>query len=376
MKKNLFLSFFILLGFASILLLDAAQEIIENPKDSKNPNQGRTIELKEVRRIRDKVGHFYFSYPCNINISANGYLFVQDRKQLLQFNSEGEFLRNLIKIGQGPGEVEKISNYQLTEDEIIVNGSPNKILHFDYKGQVINEMVIKSPIRLTNFLFLHNSQYYFLEKDWTKLADHNEEIVPIPAKLYSLNKDAQTTNFHHSFPLRYFVAQNSGERIFMELDLLLFTYLERYLFVSNTPEYLINVFDTHDKKVVLRFKRKYSRIKPEKRDPKKGPTLTLSGKTYTQPEKKFKNDILSLLVVDHNLWIITSATNKEEGLYIDVFNSQGSYLDNFILKFPNDFPAITYAQYHITIKGKSIWAVMKDKKELYYVGKYQIEDKS
>ena len=52
-------------------------------------------------------------------------------------------------------------------------------------------MVIKSPIRLTNFLFFQNSQYYFLEKDWTKLADHNEEIVPIPAKLYSLNKDGR-----------------------------------------------------------------------------------------------------------------------------------------------------------------------------------------
>lgn len=270
--------------------------------------------------------------------------------------------------------MEEISNYQLTDDEIIVHGSPNKLLHFDYKGQVINEIVIKSHTRLSNFLFLYNTQYYFIEKDWSKMADHNEEIIPIPANLYSLNKDGRTTNFHHSFPLRYFVAQNSGGRIFMKIDLMFFTYFGRYLFVSNTPEYLIHVFDTRDKKVVLRFKRKYPRVKPEKRAPKKGPILTLSGKTYTQPDKKFKNDILSLLVVDHNLWVITSATNKEEGLYIDVFSSQGSFLDNFILKFPKDFPAKTFGKYHIAIKGTSVWAIMKDEDELFYVGEYQIED--
>ncbi|MCJ7617680.1 MAG: hypothetical protein MUO43_14205, partial [Desulfobacterales bacterium] len=58
-KRAILLSLFLTFSFTS------AQDIIENPEKSLSKNTGRVLELKEVLRITDESGEFYFSRPYN-----------------------------------------------------------------------------------------------------------------------------------------------------------------------------------------------------------------------------------------------------------------------------------------------------------------------
>jgi len=53
-----------------------AQTIIENPEKPLNKNAGRVIQLKELMRITDEEGKFYFSSPWDIKVAKDGSIFM------------------------------------------------------------------------------------------------------------------------------------------------------------------------------------------------------------------------------------------------------------------------------------------------------------
>ena len=87
------------------------QDIIENPEKPSSQSAGKIVALKEVLSIDDVGGDYYLKYPRNPKVSPDGSIFVSDHEQLLQFNREGNFLRNYFKKGQGPEEMQGVSNY-------------------------------------------------------------------------------------------------------------------------------------------------------------------------------------------------------------------------------------------------------------------------
>jgi hypothetical protein len=77
-----------------------AQAIIENPATPLAKNAGRVLKLREVWRITDEGGAFYFKSPHNLQIAKNGSIFIADREQLLP-------LLDKIKIISKDGKSEK-----------------------------------------------------------------------------------------------------------------------------------------------------------------------------------------------------------------------------------------------------------------------------
>lgn len=72
----LFSSFFII---ASVVL---AQEIIKNPKKPLSKNAGRVLKLKEVFRITDESGDFYFNGVWDLKVIPDGTFVIFDENQL------------------------------------------------------------------------------------------------------------------------------------------------------------------------------------------------------------------------------------------------------------------------------------------------------
>ena len=79
------------------------QEIIENPEKPLNKNAGRMLRLQEVFRITDESDDFYFKAPQSLKVDSEGNFLIIDDNQILKFSTDGRFLRNLFKKGQGPG---------------------------------------------------------------------------------------------------------------------------------------------------------------------------------------------------------------------------------------------------------------------------------
>jgi len=358
------------------LIVFPAQNIIENPKKPLKTNSGRVIEAQEVLRIEDKMGEYFFRMPHNIKIGQRGEILVQDNKQLLLFDKNGRFICNLFKEGQGPGEMLSMTNYQLTPDYIIIHANPPKVMKLNYRGNLIEEIPIRSNERLSSFEFYYKGKYYFIKTDWTKLAGH-EKIINIPKKLLCYVENGNNLSTLADFPNRYFIAQLAGERAIIQVDRFITTHwLERFLAVSHTPKYLIKIFDAERGEVFHSLRRNYRRAKAPKPDIEKQPRISIGGKTYTKPVKGYEDDILGMTVSGDDLWVLTSTKFEKTGILVDVFNLKGEYIDSFIIKFDECFPQIIRERYQLTAYKSHFFAVIINKKDQYCLVKFAIDLKS
>lgn len=143
------------------------QEVIENPKEPLSQDGGRVGELEEVMRIIEgEQEDYYFQWTGYPEIAPNGSIFVKARDQFLQFDEKGKFVRNLFKKGQGPKEMMFLGNYTFQENHVIAHCSaPNKIMWFDYDGEVKKEFFVKGKSQRLQYQLYYQDRYYFIETE-------------------------------------------------------------------------------------------------------------------------------------------------------------------------------------------------------------------
>jgi hypothetical protein len=371
---KLFICLFFLLAF---FIPVNAQTVIENPAAAANLKSGRIVELKEVMRITDEGGEYYFKLPRLIKVAPDGSIFVQDDNEFLQFDSNGKYIRNLFKKGQGPNEMESMGQYQLLPDHVIVHSNrPNKILWFDYNSRVVKEIVIHE--RTTDFQFFHKDRYYFLRQEFPK-TEKKEEIVDLNFELLSVSEDGKDIRTMMSFPTRYYIYSERGARGFIPIEKALpAPGQNRFLFISHTSEYLVKVFDAETGQVGRSFRRKYPRVDYDKNRKRSG--VMFADKLINPPPQRYENDIRDLWVNGDKLWAVTSTFKKDKGFLIDVFDVHGKFLDSFFLHQPDQARAarmdklIDYAIKAMTADGEFLYTTEEDEEGNLAIVKYRMEN--
>jgi len=301
----------------------AAPQIIENPKKPPSPDAGRVMALKEVRRITDEKGKFYFVQPFGVFTDKAGSVYIQENNQLLKFDSHGRFVGNLLKRGQGPGEFDdNLTDVVVRPEDILLYSSNNlKLVRINLEGRLLDDRkFIQGPFR--DLLGYRNGRYFFLK--WER--ESSPRITGISEDKYRLAIVPEKGDIilaPHLFPLtnaKWFssrgVAINSISRV---------TPLwqgDRFVFLFHSPDYLIKLLDLESGEIVRIFRREYDRVKyPSK--PQKG-----------YPEElipKYHNDLCRLLWRNDRLWAVTSTFDPQKGILVDIYSREGRYLDNFYL---------------------------------------------
>lgn len=373
MKRSALILTFIFI-FSSIIL---AQAVIENPEKPLSKNAGRELKLKEVLRIGEVGDAYYFRYPHNLKIAPDGSIFIKDIDQLLHFDQNGKFVRNLFKKGEGPGEMGFVINYFFHDENIVVQSSmPYKILWFDFNGKLIKEFRIHEQAVGSEFLFFYDDVYYFLKSERSR--PEITSIVEIPQNLISLAPDKKEMEKLTSFPIKKYVAvsKRGGAAIVPINYLITIHYKKKFLFVSHTMEYLVKLFNFEENRIIRMFRRSYKRIKtPQDFGEKKGGGAAIDGKAVIPPRQKYLPDIQNLFVYHDNLWVMTSTTDKEKGTLIDVYNFDGKYIDYCYIKFPERIVRDRYTLEPVVVWGNFLYALEKDEEEIYEISMYRIEDK-
>jgi hypothetical protein len=362
MKKSVLLLTFLFI-FTSIIL---PQEIIENPKKPMSKNAGRVLNLEEVFRITDESSEFYFKHPRDLKIAPDGSLFIIDYEQLLQFDSNGNFIKNFFKKGQGPGELSFISSYCFKDQNIIIhNRTPNKIVWFDFNGNLINEFRIHGELpRRSDFRLFYNNTYYFIKSD-SPYTKGKIDLIDSPQVLVAITQDRDEVKSLISFPIKIFAigARGQGAAWYELSSLITALFKDKYLFISHTREYLLKLYDVESQKFLRSFNRDYKRVKTPK-DSKEG-GIGWAGKFYSPPRQKYMSDIRNLFVFNGLLWVVTSTINKKKGDLIDVFNFDGEFIDSFF---------INPKGYLMTAHKDSIFVLKRDEAENFQIVKYKIID--
>jgi len=364
MKKiiAIFLSFFIFTSFMY------AQEIIENPAKPVSKNASRVLKLQEVFRINDESGDFYFKMIENygkLKVAPDGTFLISDVNQLLKFSPQGKFVKNLLKIGQGPGEASS-SRYphdiSLTQDNIyLFDKYSRKIIHTDMDGIFIEE--IKSGIEksgpLYSFYGLSGDDFIFIHQENVRFNMKRAEFYDLEMSIFLVTRDKTEMNKILSFPMKTFGAPGFGMawapfEAVIESD-------SQQLYIYHTCEYRIVQVDLEEGRTIKSFNRRYPRVKHVMNEWEKE-----SIKKYNAPKRKYENDIKRLFLNKGLLWIETSTKDAEKGHLIDVFYREGKYIDCFYLPISGSLKVV---------QDDSIFVVEKDEDKNLQIVKYEIIEK-
>lgn len=353
--KKLILLLSVLFISSSIIL---AQEIIENSKRPLNKNAGRVIKLKEVMRIIDTGKKFYFRYLRSIKIAPNGSIFVKDVEQLLQFDSKGRFNRNFFKKGQGPGEIESSFDYHIFKDEIFIyDFTAVKIIHTDLDGNLIKQIKIESG-PYNGFCGVTENWYVFMKEIPPPLSEYKNKLYDMKCVIKLVSKNGKIEEDSHTFPRKVFLRLERRGRTSWVKWFSALSDDAKTLYVSHTGEYLIEALDLEKGRILRRFNRKYPRIKYVNQGWEDN-----YYKRYNVPKIKYEKDVEGLLINKNFIWVKTSTKDEKKGSLIDVFNSEGKYIDNFYLKLDGSLMAA---------QGDSLFVLEEDEGENIHIVKYKI----
>lgn len=350
------------------------QNVIENPSKPLNRDSGRVVTLREIMRIQDDGNKFFFRWPGFPKTATNSMIFVKARDQFLQFDGQGNFLRNLFKKGQGPKEMMFVGNYYPIKENLLVHStSPRKIIWFDYEGNVEKEVGIATKNLWLNFLFFYKGHYYFILQE-TAMPEKREEVLDIRQELISFEEDGQTINSHAAFTTKQYIKLgNEGGRVFAGITNMLTSLgQDRYVFIAHTSEYLVKMFDAESQSLIRSFRRDYQRVKATDEDRKTG--ASIDGEMVLMPPQKYKNDIQNLHVSNDKLFVVTSTSDKKKGLLIDVFDFKGNYVDMFYLQGPEDLIKSYLNPYNAYVTDGYLYAIINEEDGAVFLIKYELEN--
>jgi hypothetical protein len=345
----------------------AAQQVIENPKKPAGINAGRVVSLRETARITDEKDKFFFVQPFNVLTGLDGSVYVQEFKQLLEFDARGRFVRNLLKRGQGPGELDdNLTDVIVREKDIVLWSSNNyKLIRLDLDGRLIEDKKLAQG-SLGSLLGAFGGRYFFLRReiDASKSRPRVSGIFEDPRRLVIVPENGEIVPTPVLMPMteavRFGPRSVSSSTISRAMPV---AAGERTVFLFHSPDYLIKLLDLETGEVVRSFRRAYDRVKYEINTPPGYPAELVP---------KFHNDLCRLLWRNDRLWAVTSTFDKNKGILVDVFSREGTYLDNFylpIFKIRKNNPQF-YAP--MAVWGNSLYLLEADEDDIISLVRYEI----
>jgi hypothetical protein len=342
------------LGLAA---LGHPQRIIENPAKALSPKAGRIVAVEEVMRIEDTGQGYYFKDVYGIRVSPGGEIFVRSGlDQVLQFDPQGHFVRDLVKKGQGPGEVTSVSDVFAAADRVYLLGSRGKILAFDLEGRRLDEISLREAGGHVTRIINADAGTILATRGHSP-ESREAGLVQVPEDVVEVQPGGRDVRLVGSFPLPYFAfAMDNGQwAVGRNASLIAAHFKDRQLFLSHTPEYLIKLFDAGTGKVVRSFRREYPRVRRVVSRDTTGDPEPSWARTWKDLIPKDLNDINDLHVVDGRLWVQTSTSDPEKGVLFDVFDPAGHFEDSFFLKWWREKPAGANARDRFTFAGGFVY---------------------
>ena len=353
--------------YFSLAVIGTAQQVIDNPAKPASLNAGRVLALKEVVRITDDKGQFLFVQPFNVLTGHDGSVYVQEYRQLLKFDAQGRFVKNMLKRGQGPGELDdNLTDVVVREKDIILWSSNNhKFIRLDLDGRLIEDKKIVQGF-LGSLLGVFGGRCFFLrsEIDTDKSRPRVNGIFETPSRLVILpeNGEAVPTPFLMPMTAGFHFGPRAASSSTISRAMPVAAG-ERSVFLFHSPDYLIKLIDLETGVVVRSFRRDYDRVKYEVKTPAGYPAELIP---------KYHNDLCRLLWRGDRLWAVTSTVDPKKGILVDVFSREGQYVDNFYLplfKIRKNNP-----QYYapMAVWGNFLYLLEADEDDIISLIKYEI----
>jgi hypothetical protein len=361
------------LVFATIILISAAfgQETVTLPAKPQNPRAGRVLELREVFRISDVQGGFYFKGPSQIQAVPDGGLLVADEDELLRFDAAGKFVVNMYRPGQGPGELRQITDCLIHGAEVLAfQEQPLKCVVSGLDGKFLREFKPDAPV--SRLLGLYGDRLLMASNSaipFDKVQKPEGVVLDIVWTLALASPEGAVKATSLAYATKWFAKRLPGAFIANNLTFLLCAPLEGGLVaVANEDVYGIQIADPAKNARLLTIRRDYRRVKYEEEKP---PDAPAGARSLAEP-REYVNDIQRLFAVDGEIWALTSTMVPGKGVLVDVVSPHGEYLDAFYLPLPKGVGVNDLARHPLTIAGRSLLVLEELEDGRLEIVKYEI----
>ena len=238
----------------------------------------------------------------------------------------------------------------------------NKLIKTDFEGKLLKELKFDKKI-FNHLLAFHSQKYYMLDlkrKDFAR----TDGIKDNDLNLFLVNEDGTFNPASCSFSTQLYVQlRERGSSASGVTDLYVSKESQKFMYVAHTQEYQIKQLDLEKAEITKIFRRSYPRVKNQKKDPR-------------DPRKMpvFDNDVYRLLVYKDQVWALTSRYDAKKGVLVDVFNAEGSYMNNFWLPLVNIRTGDAFFQryFPVIIQGDYLYAIEHDADWNFSIAKYRI----
>ncbi len=324
-----------LLVFLSILC--SAQEIVKNSERPLNGDAGRILKLTEALRINSEGRGYFFNAPIKLKVISQGNLLFTDswssrqRAHLMMFSSDGKYLGDFLRIGEGPGEIQSRFDFCASGKEVFLyDYSKRKVVVVDIKGEFVKEWSNKDE-RFEELIGFYDDRLISrittrpTEKKKSRLYEEQDTV-------FSVSSGGESKKVIYTFSKQMFYISPTQGGGMMSWDPFISAIDENRLYICHSREYLIEMLDLETGKITHRFSREYERVKHEKQD-----WEDKFVKEFNAPRIRFESDIEALFSSDGMLWVQTSTGNDEKGALFDVFTHDGIYADSFSIGIKGRF---------------------------------------
>ncbi len=358
-----------------ILLFSAAQaqESVTLPSKPANPKAGRVLQLREVLRISDSGGEFFFKSPRLIQPAPDGGVLVVDEDEFLRFDARGKLAVDMYRAGQGPGEFRRITDHLVRGAGILAfQDNPMKCVFMGLDGKFLRE--VKPEARVSRVIGPCGDRLLAAEEsypDVDKVQKPEGEVLDIVWTLKLMTDEGRVEATSLAYPTKWFGKRLGRAFIADNVTFLHCVPLEDGLVaVVHEETYAIHVADPARNTAVRTVRRDYRRVKYE---PEKDPDAPGGARGLPFPRDHF-NDIQRLYSVEGRIWAVTSTFDAAKGVLVDVVSPRGDYLDSFYLPLPKGVSPQRLVRHPLTVSGRTVLTSEIFEDGRIEVVKYEIAD--
>ena len=323
--------------------------VVKNPSEPLNPDL--QIVFKEELSIGIKEGNenFMFGNQVFVNADDDGYIYVTDwdRTTVLKYDSNGNFLQSIGRLGQGPGEFQEMSEVRFTSDGNIYLSDlkTQRLSFFSKEGDYLK--AVRFPTLFEEVLINSKGLYVARSVDNVELEkgkkwdyfyglfDENfnlmEEFLRLPQEVDGKDKKADSEAQVLANFLSETAFQPNVNYALDKNDLIHFGYPE---------DYEINVYSAEGKLMKI-IHRDFEPVEISKRHKEyfknSQSELFMAKIPLNEEEKVFELVVYpkylpayERFILMENGWIFVVVDSVRDGsTLVDIFSEKGEYLAQF-----------------------------------------------